>query len=439
MRHGFWILPLLLLPLAGCEDDPVVIPSEIAFTVRVVDRDSGLPQDGVKVVVMDPAANRPVSGPVETDETGRLEFVGLDPGTYVLLTFPGDERGVFSHPGEFQLGGDDVLRKTPPALDLEIVTWRDPVRFADRLPRISGTVVDAVTGDPLPGAFVGFPSTADLYLGHYTVSVDVTDSAGAFHVADIPVAQDPISGNLTQAAALTIQCAGYEPLAWRNHFDNGDDNVDVIDAVAELWPIGSTRPVGSVAGRVIFGEAPVADIEVGLAYFDDPDNPFLDPDGAGKSGVGAPGLVTRTDAQGRYLLESVPAGRYLLLPAYHLSDHWLPSPYGNPEVTVIADSTVTLDPAPVLAAITPLWPRPGCAVREAKPTWRWVSPVAVDSFLVYLDRCFLGATVDSKMTMPDACPLTGGLSRFGVRGLLDGVIVAETEALIEFQVDLPED
>ena len=230
-------LVCLLLAVMGCSGDdgagPTVEGTTVMVTVR--DRDDGSPQASVKVLLMEADANRLWAGPLITDAAGEARFASVPAGHYKLLAYPGGGRGPYHLPGSFRLAPADVSG-APPTLHLEVITWVGSA-FADQLPRISGLVVDGQSGEPLAGAFIGPGGTLTAYMGTYSVREDVTGPDGAFHVADIIFAMDPVSGRPIQVMPLLVNREGYAPTAWLLDPRPQDDRLDIEGVQIALTPL----------------------------------------------------------------------------------------------------------------------------------------------------------------------------------------------------------
>jgi hypothetical protein len=229
-----WGLGMLAALLTGCEESSPEHQTRVDVEAVVEDRLSGQPQSGVKLLLMDVTANRLVRLPVLTDSTGTVQFPAVEPGLYQVVAYPGAGRAIHFQSGSFRLPPTSMSPETPagesrasgplaPALptadpgslvNVVILTYPSAA-LADDPPRITGTVRDAENGEPLAGVFIGPPGLIDRYTGIVSVREDVTLADGAFHVADIPFAYDPVTERVFQVLPLIASRQGYAPLSWR--------------------------------------------------------------------------------------------------------------------------------------------------------------------------------------------------------------------------------
>jgi len=453
--------------IAGCEGGRQVLLTEAPgrILVQVHDRDDGSPQGDVKLVLMDLAANRPVHGPVTTGATGTVLFPDLPRGRYAVLAFPGGGRGVYHLPGSVRvprlIESPPIGAKLPPGVTapwapppagsepvlVPILTYRSH-EFADDLPRIRGQIVDAQTGQPLPVAFVSTPSHIVAYSGSYTVRDDVTGADGRFHVADIPFAEDPFSGNLIQIVPLTVNREGFLGVNWFYDPPHGDNNLDITGVVIALQPAVASS--GVLTGRVTFLDEPVADLLVGLAHAGEPTPPpgkaagggqpdqASWPPGAGaQGGVGIPGLTARTDSLGGYRFTGLPENWYIVHPGFPADDaYWLiGQPADRPRQVIDGQTTVAEDLA-ILKAIFPVTPAAGAILALPPAVLRWTAVAEADSYAVSLNRTILGVVAGTEIEVPVETVIEPGSNAWGVTAILqDGVPVGGMERSARFLME----
>jgi hypothetical protein len=414
-----------------------------------------------------------VRGPVLTNEYGQVFFDKLPDGHFSVLAFPGGGRGIFHLPGAFHIppqedlfvakssrGGDAGIMKprTPPVpeISVDILTYVNN-SFADELPRVIGQVVDAATGQPLAGAFVSLPpsqAALDAYLGYYSVSEDVTGADGAFHVARIPFAVDPVSGDIVQVQPLLINKEGYAPEVWFYDRPQGDENLDIGGVVIGL-PTLSGLETGELAGRIVFEGAGVADLPVAISYLAGPEafksnrgNGGLSvtsgsvPDGPPPSmqtqmNVGVTGKVACTDADGDFRFTALAPGWYAVHVAFQPDDGFTPA-RGIADGTVLVDGQLAaeLGPLPVVRTIRPVWPPRGWTIREAHTTFRWTAVAEADSYGVFLDRGFIGTVATNEIEAPEPWGQDAAHSHswWVVAEKRDGTRVGTTDGQISFYV-----
>ncbi len=378
--------------LAGCDDDPVGVQGDADY-VEVQLAPAGTPQAGVKVVVMDPTNNTVVAGPVVSDLNGICRFPDLPGGTFSLVAFGGADLGVISLPSGWVYrpaggNGDTAPVNGPPVI---LVSSRVP---AGGLPRISGQVVDADTGQPLPGAFLSTSIYPSGYLGQTTPGDDVTGADGRFTIHDIFFAPDPQTGNLVQVQPVFVTCAGFLPVSWTHHMANGDDNLDISGVTIALQAAGATGS-GQLSGRLLLDGRPAPGVHVALGGLADVPGQ--------KGAVGAPGFVATSDTAGVFLFQGLPPGQYRLLPGYLRRDGvvYLDSGLDLPRV-VMADQTTQSGDHVLVHEVTVSFPEEGGVLEESGwPLLDWGDVPGAESYDVFLDRGFLGNTTESHVAVPE--------------------------------------
>jgi hypothetical protein len=396
---------LLMISLAGCEDDPGQ-PEALPARISVKLMPAGTALAGIKVVVMDPATNEIVAGPVVSDESGVCAFPGLAPDSYALLAFGGAEYEVGSLPAGWNHAGTTARdRSNPLAAAKDPVEANPEVRMLVRtppggLPRIAGQVVDHDTGQPLDGAFLSTSPFLTGYQGQTYPADDVTGPDGRFLVHDIPFSQDPFSGNLIQVQPLYVNCQGYEPTAWTVDLPNGEDNLDIAGVTIALRGLDPGTATGSLSGRLVLQDEPVSGVLVGLGSVG----------GSEKGAAGQPGYTTFSDEEGVFLFVDLPAGEYLIHPAFLLHDGYaLVNQAANVPYQVLPDQLTDAGGLVVLREVVMVSPAGALPVGDDFDrvlTWHPV-PGAV-TYEVFLDRGFVGTTTETSIGVPAEWTLTQG-------------------------------
>jgi len=285
--------------LAGCSEDPVETPDEnVGVVVR--DENTGEPVAGIKVIPMDATSNVALASAQVTGEDGRLVFaVGISSSLRFIVI------GGLS----WQVHWQEDWHGWPSDRDDNTAEIRlRPARPENGLPRIAGQVVDAVSGEPLDQAFVSTTPYLTAYSGGYDPGADVTLPDGSFTVHEIAFAQHPVTLNLFQVDLIFVGCAGYRTRTWIYQHAPGDENLDIEGAEIALTPL-SEADNGVLTGRALYLGDPVAGLDIGLSRVNN-----------GKNGVGAPGYVAQTDANGNFGFNDLAAGDYLLHPGFRLFD-----------------------------------------------------------------------------------------------------------------------
>jgi hypothetical protein len=260
-------------------------------------------------------------------------------------------------------------------------------------------------------------------VGAYSVKEDVTDTDGAFHVADIPFALDPVSGHPIQLAPLLVSREGYAPTAWFLDPRPGDDRLDIEGVQITLAPLDGSE-AGELGGRVLSRGQPVAGLPVGVVFLAGPEiggtaaARLAAAQGAGSAPgnssfplplgqPGQPGRTDVTDEAGEFRLTGLVPGWYLVHPAYQDDD-------GYTVIRTAMDLTVLVTvEAPgevpelaVLRTLEPLAPPRGAILADTLRTFAWTAVAEADSYLVALD----GSVVASVGSARYLLPLEGRLS-----------------------------
>jgi hypothetical protein len=416
----------VLLVCAGCAGgDPPTAPDmggrADTLLVAVRHRDTGTAARGVKLALLD-ARNRLAAAPALVDSLGTVRFApGTEAGPLYLAAFTGDSLFVHELP--------------PPLLPAAGLPDEAVVLVGTRsqpggLPRLSGTVVDAETGEPLGGAFLGLSPYLGAYLGRVEPSDDVSLADGAFRVGQIPFAADPISGNPRQILPLLVARAGYLPRAYVHQMTPGDDNLDIAGVVVALRR--ETGGDGRLAGVVRFGGDAVSGLPIGLGAVGAPDDPT-----AVKSAVGQPGRVAVTDAEGGFAFAGLPAGGYVVHAGYLPDDGWImPGQPAGRLYAVAAGETVLTDTLHAIRAIAPLAPLG--ALPAAPDRFAWAAVAEADSYAVRLDGRPLAVTAAPEAAGLELDDLAPGWHAWTVTAFTaDGRVVGNSETFARFRIPPP--
>lgn len=411
------LLGFCLLVLGGCsDDDPVDTPPEPTVVVGLVP--GGQVAAGVKVVAMDPDTNLPAGRPRVSGDDGRCVFPDLPAGGYRLVAFGGPGRFVVNCREMLLVGGKadgggplapvGGVKNSPTLPPATILMGQ--LSAPGGLPRFSGQVVDAATGDPLEAAFVSTSPFLTGYGGATGTKDDVTLADGRFLVSGIVVAVDPVSGNLVQVEPLLVTCAGYRPRAYVHDFPHGDDNLDVSGVTIELERV-QAQDTGALGGRLLLLGEPAAGVVVGLGAM-----------GAGKSAVGLPGRTAVTDQDGEYLFTGLPGGVYFVHPGFLPHDgHVYVAQAATAGRTVTPDQETRSPDLMVVHEIDPTYPRNGEVFPDTRALggFVWGEVPGATGYFVYLDRGLLGSSDVPHIELPEEMVLSGGAHVWSVQAHTD--------------------
>lgn len=361
---------LAALLAGGCHDD-FPPPGGDGLLVEVYDVTTARPVPGVKVLVMDLAANVPLRAPAVTNGAG-----------YVMLdVYPGDDRAVLVFGGaDWRMYGaaslawkavpPEVLPLTPPARMLELA-----MEPADSVSgsRVSGIVRDAVSGRPLAGAFV---STDDRLLGYTQLpgpGDDVTLADGAFSVAGVRfIERTP--GVFRQGDPLVVLHRGYRPRLWFFDGAAGGPPASITGQEILLEPDGD-GPTGSLHGRVLLAGEPAAGVRVGLGCA-----------AVDKASLGLPGRTALTDSAGVFAFADLPPGDYRVQPGFAVGDGVMdPNAWSQPRRTVTAGGDTDAGDVPVLHEIVPRYPPDGASADRNLRLFEWSAVPGAVSYVFALD------------------------------------------------------
>lgn len=376
---------VLCLAWAGCGDDGTKsppAPGSVEGTLTEVN--SGTPVGDATVMLIDVLELTVASEIVGTDNAGHYRIDGIAPGSYAVLVFH-DSLAVREKPApQVRVSPNKVTTFDINLVDIE---FSGPGGY-----HIEGTVIDAQTLEPVPGAFVGQALLLQGELEGFAEGVAflsaVTDSFGSFSVPALDLEFAFESG----LAPITVTKEGYEPYTLIGEgpsipgvlppllpFPPGDGLTLAVDISLEpLSPDGTgSHGAGAIKGRLMSFGQPVADVLVGasISAVSDPDT-FRTPP---VSPVPVPEGVARTDAQGRFLLEGLTPGQYWVDPAFLDNDGYVKGTFGDPLAfmcTVVDSGTCDLGVLEIGRAITPVSPQNRSTVQDTTPEFRW-SPISI--------------------------------------------------------------
>jgi hypothetical protein len=245
IRAAFFVLVTLLVGLttSGCDDDKTKAKGPTA-RVSVTARDTGEPLAGIKILAVDPNTNTPLAGPLFSDENGEASFGLLPREPLRFLVFGGLDWLVHSQEDWSGWQSPGSATAGPTALEpitdgvARIVMRRGPPE--DGLPRLSGRIVDAVTGAPLPQVVIGTRPFLTAYNSDTDPGADVTGVDGTFAVHEIIFARNLETGTLFQLQPLFVSKAGYRTIDWYYPNPLGVSGLNIIDLEIRLTPLSAT-------------------------------------------------------------------------------------------------------------------------------------------------------------------------------------------------------
>ncbi len=427
------LLPGLLFLGACGDDDPEPQGLDPWLTVFLSPGFDPLPD--IKVVLMDGPTGSVVAGPVVSDDEGKCLFPGLGGGPFLVVPFAGSSHQVVTiEPSSWDLRygpskTEGTLNwapdKTPPAPTGPVVLMETLINPGG-LPRITGTVTDAVTGVPLEAAFVSLYPLTGGYAGNTGVHDDVTLDDGVFTVTEIPFAQDPENGHLVQIRPLLVHCQGYRPRSWVHQAANGDNNLDISGVNIPLEPIDPTL-TGGLQGRVLLLGEPAAGVVVGITVA-----------AGGKSAVGQPGLSVLTDQEGQFSMSGVPEGHFFLDAGYRVRDGVVSYfPQGHQTHLVEAGQVTMTGDLFLLHEIQLYVPASGGWYLNSSVMFpmQWSPVPGAVRYQVMVDRGMIGESTTNRLEEPEAFLLPSGRHTWSVAALDDeDRLIGMVESLGRFNV-----
>ena len=399
------ILALLILVMAACTEDNEPVPGpgpdpEPSTRVLVLNGTDDAPVEGVKVVVMDNLTNLPLAAPLLSDTTGICDFGILPDVDRSVLVFGG---GLWRSFGVTET----IAAPEPAAMLAPVAAAGAPtelmVRVTPILPpggaHISGTVIDAATGEPLDLVFLAPYTWAHGYLGAVGPRDDVTMADGAFRVSEIVFAPHPVTGNPIQLEPLFITRHGYLPRVWRYPARPGEIIDDIVAVVIPLQPDEATER-GSLRGRLLRLGVPVSGIVVALGTATTITS---------KSGPGMTGWTTISDSNGIFVFTDLPADRYVAHPAYLPGDSaFFFIPDSDPRHYVTADTETDAGDYDLVWEVDPLIPPTGTRVPAMHREFVWEAVPGAATYEFYLDRRDPVVVDEPTRVLPGIRPLTEG-------------------------------
>ena len=417
MRHSlpssliiFLSLCAVLVLGTGCSDDDP--PSEtryLDYHAAVREQFTGDPVGGIKLLLMDASSNRPVAGPVVSQEFGEARFGVLPQGDYELLVLGGLEymaasitedvaSGPTGNPGHSPVS-PTAMTSPPPFRTFQVSLFR--VATGDSLALISGKVVDAATGQPLDQVFVSLSPYLTGYEQSFSASDDVTLDDGRFTSYQVPFTVNPVSGNIAQVQPLRFTRAGYRPALYAEDPPNGHFDLEFRGALIAMERVGP-EDTGSITGRLLRDGSPLAGAVVGVGV--------LDTTATVKAGPGMTGWTGMTDEEGVYRITGLPEGIYWLQPGFPVGDGvFFPNQENIEAATVTQGTEFTAKDLTVLHEIRPVTPAHGSFLTAPLDSLRWTAVPGAARYQIRFEFTDLPETTNNAAPFPAELLTDSGL------------------------------
>jgi len=371
---------LLLVSGLGCGEDNGSGPLPTGVQGRITELDSRSSVADARLLLIDPSSLVPASSVVMTDTAGRYRIEEVLPGEYAVFIYH-DSLVVFDRSGprvqvvEHQMSTHDIR-----LINSELWNGQGV--------HIEGAVVDAVSGEPVAGAFVEptiwAQQATDVHAPFQGTTLPewvVTDSQGRFSMASYIVTD--LEGTIIGLAPITVVHTGYRPFTLVGRGDalpmSGPALPVPVGSVLEvsirLQPETMTPPA-AVRGRVVERGSglPVPGLLVGLSL-----SAVAEPDTFGirsePEGVPLQGKVDTTDDDGQFTIDGVYPGDYVIAVAYLTDDGYVGESLSEDVVGLTVDESdagyVDIGDVPVLRALRPLFPAAGVTIDGPAPELRW--------------------------------------------------------------------
>src|SRR5262245_29356309 len=375
----------LILALPGCGDDdsPIGISTgSVEGVLTEIESDAPVPD--ARVSLWDPATLRagPLSTP--TGATGSYRVDQVAPGDYVPAIYH-KNMVIFGRTGSLlHVRAGQVVRQ-----DLRL---QSSGLWSGEGARINGTVLDADTGEPVPGAHVGITGWAlqgvDVeapLFGTTVPDMGVTDGFGRF----VLIIQPSFDAGTAYFPPFSVTKSGYKPYTM---VGRGPEYVpglpefgtmipapldSVLNVQIRLHPDPLRTGLGVVRGRVTFAGQPVPSVPVGLslAAVAQPDTFSPAVRKAGQDGIETPlpDHTALSDASGVFEIDAIPFGTYVVITAYQANDGYrgLSRDEDRPIVTLASSTPVDVGDLRLAKALQPLNPPDGSLSAEPSPEIRW--------------------------------------------------------------------
>ena len=347
------------------------------------------------------------------------------------------------------------------------------VLWGDTDYHIAGTVTDAVTGEPVAGAYVGDTLSAGggidvfgLLAGISLPYWGVTDSLGYFFVGAlrgigedaVPLGLLPITCTKEGYRPNTLVGAGGTVTLYPDGVESpsllplpqGEETVLTVSL--QLTPEAGTptEELGALAGRLVHLGEPIPQLGVAVSLFlvDDPDTLREEI----SKGI-VPDRMTTTDGDGAFVITDLEPGLYSLVPGYRYGDGYqgVNGALSDGIFTVTADNTTVAGDVEALRTIEIIYPPNGATVETTTPLLTWEEiPGALQYELQmavngYVMERVVNHLAEPRYQIPADYPVpSGSCMRWVVRAAAiypaegSAIEVAKTEWTTTFCVSVPQ-
>jgi hypothetical protein len=424
---------LLLLVLGGCGSEPAS-PDLGSLHGQVISLEERAPVQGARLVLIDASRNAPSSDVVVSDSQGRYRIDSIPPGWHYLVVQAGPNVVYDPINSAFRVAARERLTR-------EVVVA--PYPFFTAGPRVRGRVVDATSGEPLSGASVsvGSMNLAALFSGLGSPWEAVSDSAGKFHLGNVPVAY-ATSGAPLGIVPVVASRSGFLPGGTGSFLRREWIPLPAAGETAEVV-IALRRGSGSgrVLGRITSSDRGVGGVSVALA--------LIDTTASGDVGAARRRLETRSmipdllavsDAGGDFEIARVPAGRYAVQAGYLPDDGWIGQNPIAAGITVHESGVVHVE-LTVIRAVHLVQPVSGDVVSTGQPLLVWRRLPGADSYRVSFSLAnsfVLGqslATTDTSVVVPAGFWGDGDYARWSVDAYQGSRLVGSSESIDAFHIE----
>ena len=391
MDHGTATLRKLILPLSAiallglivaCSDDPTEPATLGKVEGRVTVYGTDVPVTDAVLLLVDAGTLAPARPPTPTDSKGSYDFAGVPAGTYAVFVYH-DSLVTWDRTAslvEVKVGKTSRhdMRVTPSQL------WNGS---GDR---VEGMVTDAISGEPIAGAYVdGILGMSDevygLMAGISLPEWGVTDDRGFYSVTTQVMTDEtgwPIGPGL-----LTCIKEGYFPQTVtylqpdaRLARAEGDTLLTIDVALVPITD-ADAGALGSLTGRLLNRGEPVAGLGVALVLISIEDPGLTD---KAREKVIVPGSTVTTDAEGRFAIDNLAPGFYMLAPGFHIDDGYANINWNYVEeiFEVVAEATTELGDLEILRTIGGVSPANGETGVATTPLLTWEAVPGAEEYEV---------------------------------------------------------